>query len=344
MNTQKRRRKGKKKKLPRAVISVIITVSLVLLFVISLLITDIFIPVKYLTAYLVKPSKNKKGAMRVNYIDADFGDCILIELPDGKNMLIDGGDGAYSDTLHILKYLNARGVDKIDWLIGTSVKAEHCGGLADIVKYKDVGYAYIPYCLNTRITGEYHSFITELKNKNVPYSYACVGEGAEGDDGYFFTFLSPTNYLSPDSEYALLNSLPTRANIENSSAVVWLEYQGISFTFASDIRSDGLKRIVEEYKHSVAEGLPFCALDGKSVNLNGRNILTAPAHGGSDNTYAPWYDLTTPEQVIISVGKSYADYPSNTALSDICNYCQPLYTMYNGDIVITVSDCTYKIS
>lgn len=316
-----------------------------MVLIISLLITDIFIPVKYLTAYFVKPHKNEKGTLRVSFLDVDFGDCTLIELPDGKNVLIDGGDGDYSHTLHILKFLNSRGVDKIDWLICTSVKSEHCGGLAELVKYKDVDFAYIPYCLNTRITREYRSFITALESENVSYAYACVGEGVVSDGGYFFTFLSPTNYLSPDSEYAALNSAPNRANIENASAAVWLEYQDISFAFVSDIRADGLKRIVEEYAASVAANQPYCAVGGKSVKPDvGCNILTAPAHGGEDNTYAPWYDLTKPEQVIISVGKSYAGYPSNKALSDICNYCQPLYTMYDGDVTVTVKDGGYKIS
>lgn len=338
------KRNGKKRKLSKTVISVIITVSVAIVLITSLLITNIFIPVKYLTAYFVKPYPNERGTLRVNYIDADFGDCTLIELPDGKNVLIDGGDGAYSNTLHILKYLNSRGVDRIDYLICTSVKSEHCGGLAEIVKYKNVGYAYIPYCRNTRITSGYYSFVTQLNDKGVPCSYACVGEGIVSEDGYFLTFLSPTNYLSPDSEYAALNSQPTRANIENASAVVWLEYQGVSFAFTADIRAEGLKRIVDEYNDCVAAEQPFCAVGDRSVRLDGRNILTAPGHGGADNTYAPWYDLTKPEQVIISVGRSYAEYPSNKALSDICNYTQPYYTMYSGDITVTVRNGEYKIS
>lgn len=342
--SKKESTKGKKKKPSKAVISVIVTVSVTLLLIISLLITDIFIPVKYLTAYFVKARKNERGTMRVNYLDVGFGDCALIELPDGKNVLIDGGNGAYTNTYNVLKFLNSRGVDTIDYLICTSVKSEHCGGLAEIVKYKNVEYAYIPYCANTRITGEYHAFLSALNKKNVPCSYACVGEGIVSDDGYFLTFLSPTSYLSPTGEYAALNSDPTAANIENSSAVVWLEYQNAAFAFTSDIRADGLKRIVEEYGLSVAEDVPYCAVGDRSVKLDDCKILTAPAHGGANNTYAPWYDLIEPEQVIISVGRGYSDYPSLKALSDICNYCQPYYTMYSGNITVTVKGGGYTIS
>lgn len=342
MSSNKKRR-GKKIKLKKSVITFIIAEIVLLTLAIALMITDIFIPVKYLTAYTVKPHPNERGTMRVDYIDVSFGDCTLIELPDGKNVLIDGGNGAYSNTLHILKFLNSRGVNKIDWLICTSVKSEHCGGLAEIVKYKDVGYAYIPYCRNTRITGEYHSLVTALKDNKVSYTYACVGEGIAGDD-YFLTFLSPTNYLSPDGEYADLNTNPNKATIENASAVVWLEYEGVPFAFTSDVRAEGLKRMVEEYSVAKELGQPYCAFNGRSVALDNCKILTAPAHGGEDNNYAPWYELIKPEEVIISVGKNYADYPSNKALSDICNYTQPRYTMSSGDITVTVKDGVYRIS
>lgn len=338
-----KKRRGKSGKLKKPVIALIVTAAVAVILIGALLIVNIFIPVKYMTAYTVKAYRNERGTMRVNYLDVGFGDCTLIELPDGKNVLIDGGNGAYSNTLHILKCLNSRGVKKIDLLICTSVKSEHCGGLAEIVKYKDVNYAYIPYCRNTRITGEFHSFVTALKKKNVSYSYACVGEGIAADD-YVLTFLSPTNYDSPGGEYAALNSQPTKTNIENASAVVWLEYLNVPFVFTSDVREDALKRMVDEYAVAKELGQPYCAFNGRSAELENCKILTAPAHGGGDNTYAPWYDLIKPEQVIISVGKNYADYPSNKALSDICNYTQPRYTMGSGDITVTVKDGGYKIN
>lgn len=336
-------RSGAKRKPSKSVLSVVITAVIFSVVIIALLITDIFIPVKYLTAYVVSGDTNERGTMRVSFLDVGFGDCSVIELPDGKTVLIDGGDGSYTNTLHILKFLNSRGIDRIDFLICSSVKGEHCGGLAEIVKYKSVGRAYIPYCLNTRITDGYYAFVTALNKESVPYSYACVGEGFVGGDGYFLTFLSPANYLSPESEYAALNSDPTKENIENSSAVVWLEYRNTAFAFTSDIRAKGLKRIVEEYRSGVETNQPFCSVNGRAVRLENCKIFTAPGHGGENNTYAPWYDLIRPEQVIISAGGGYRDYPSNKALSDICNYCQPLYTMYNGDITVKVDGDGYKI-
>lgn len=333
---------NKKRRLHKSVISVIVTVAVLSAILIALIITNLFVPVKYLTAYFVKRDKNQAGALRVSFLNESFGDCTLIELPDGKTVVIDGGNGAYSNTFNILKSLNSRGVDKIDYLICSSVKPEHCGGLAEIVKYKGVGYAYIPYCLNTRVTSEYNSFISALDKKRVSRGYACVGEGIEGED-YFLTFLSPTNYASPEGEYAALNANPSNENKENASAVVWLEYGGTAFAFTSDVRSDGLKRIVEEYRAAVRLNQPYCKFGENSVKLENCKIATAPAHAGKANTYAPWYDLTKPEQVIISTGKGISGYPSAEALSDIFNCCAPSYT-YGGNITVTVKDGVYKFT
>ncbi|MDE7379745.1 MAG: hypothetical protein K2N14_01715 [Clostridia bacterium] len=332
----------KRKRLTRRVIAVIVTAALTSVLIAALLITNIFIPVKYLSAYMTSKEQRPQDTMRVTYIDASHGDSTLIELPDGKTMLIDGGDGTYPNMLKLLKTLNSRGIDSIDYLICTSVKREHCGGFAEIVKYKTVKYAYIPYCNNTRVTNEYHSFITALETKKIAYSYAGAGEGAVGSE-YFFTFLSPVNHLSPMSEYAALNQHATATTIENASVVTWLEYQGIGFAFTSDVRPDALKRIIEEYRECEEVFQPFCKIGDRAVDFKKCKIVTAPAHAGEDNTYAPWYDLIKPEQTVISVGKNFAGYPSLIALSDICNYCTPLYTSHNGNITVTVNDGVYHM-
>ncbi|MDE6075072.1 MAG: hypothetical protein K2G26_01405 [Clostridia bacterium] len=172
-----------------------------------------------------------------------------------------------------------------------------------------------------------------------------MGEGIYDDGyGYYLTFISPSNYQSDQSAYVGLNSDPTTANIENASVVTWLQYDGTAFAFTSDVGADGFKSILERYSASVELGQPFCDTDGHSVRLEDCKIVTAPGHAGKNNTYAPWYDLIKPEQTVISVGKSFADYPSLQALSDICNYCQPHYTMYDGDITVTVSGGEYKIT
>ena len=179
--------------------------ALVLAACIATIIINCFVPVKYLSAYVVRAEERNADELRITFLDVAFGDCSLVELPGGKTMLIDGGNGDYDNMLSLLTLLNRRGVEKIDYLVCTSVKDEHCGGLSEVVLHKEIGSAYIPYCKNTRVTEEYHRLITALEEKDVPCITAQVGEGvSDGQNGWFFSFLSPVNSLSPNGEYAEL--------------------------------------------------------------------------------------------------------------------------------------------
>lgn len=334
----------KSKRLPKWVKTTLIPIAVSVALSIALLITNIFIPVKYLTAYLVSAKQRAEGELRVTYLDVGFGDSALIELPDGKTMLIDGGDGAYPRELSLLKYLNSRGVSTIDFLICTSIKEEHCSGLAEVVKYKTVKTAYIPYCVNPRINEQFHAFIKSLNDKNVAYEYSGKGLGHTDDEnGWFFTFLSPTDKDSPMSEYGDMNSVGNTASIENASAVTWLQYGKVAFAFTSDARGQTLKNITENYELCKALEQPYCKIGNYSVKLEDCKVLTVPAHGGENNTYAPWYDLTKPECAVLSVGKSFAQYPSLKSLSDVCAYVQPLYTQERGNIVITATKESFTV-
>ena len=333
-----------KKRIPKWVTATLIPLTLAVALSIALLVTNAFIPVKYLSAYFVSPRERVAGELRVTYIDVGFGDSTLIEFADGKTMLIDGGDGAYSHELSLIKCLNSRGVDTIDFLVCTSIKGEHCGGLAEVVKYKTVKTAYIPYSVNSRISEEFHSFIIALEDKNVNCEFAAIGKGYTDDtNGMFFTFLSPTDKNSPMSEYGDLNSVGNGASIEKASIVTWLQYGNTAFAFTSDARSETLKKITESYSLHTSLNQPFCKIGNYSVNLEECKILTVPAHGGENNTYAPWYDLVKPECAILSVGESFSKYPSLKSLSDVCAFVQPLYTRERGNIGITATKDSFTV-
>ncbi|MDE7301413.1 MAG: MBL fold metallo-hydrolase [Clostridia bacterium] len=334
----------KKVKITKRIIALIVVAAVILTLSLALIITNFFVPVMYISAYAVSPVKNQAGVMRVSFVDVDFGDCTIVELPDGKTMLIDGGDGAYSNNLRLLKALNRRGIDKIDYLICTSVRDEHCGGLKEVVKYKQIGTAYLPYCINTRITKQFYNFVSELRAKSVETVYAGAGKGVDGGD-YFFTFLSPATHLSDKSEYVELNKSPTNENIDNASVVTWLEFGNTSFTFCSDVRETALKRIISEYNLSLNTGAAFCGVGDKGVRLEECDVVTVAGHGAEKNSYAPWYEALKPKDAVISVGKNFAGCPSSAAIADVMQYTlrTPLITSENGEIIFKVTATDYIV-
>jgi len=334
-----------KGKLSRSNLAAIITAAVVALVVVALIILNAFIPLRYFSAYMVKAHKLNKGEARVTFFDVGFGDCALAELPDGKTMLIDGGDGSYAVALKILTYLNYRGIDTIDYLVCTSVREEHCAGLAEIVRYKNVGRAYIPYSINTDITDGYSTFYKRLEG--VAAEYACASVGIAEED-YFFAFISPVYYTSPTSEYAALNSDPDTKNVGNASAVLWLNCLGVSFAFTSDIRTEGLERICTEYAACKRLGQSFCAVAGAKhpckITLEDCDIATVCGHGASVSEYAPWYDLIKPSYGIVSVGTGYSDYPSTESLSDVYGVGgTPCITSECGDVTVVLDGDGYTL-
>jgi hypothetical protein len=91
--------------------------------------------------------ENKKpqpaGAeMKVHFINVDQGDSILVQSPNGQNMLIDAGNDDKGDI--VKEYLEEQGVKRIDVLVGTHPHDDHIGGLDLIIDNFDIGSIYMP--------------------------------------------------------------------------------------------------------------------------------------------------------------------------------------------------------
>lgn len=332
----------KKRKLKKKHIVTIIIAGFFVLAAASLLITNIFVPVKYLTAYFsYGRNANRAGVLRVNFLDAGNGNCTLVELPDGKILLIDGGDGTYSHNLKLIKELNLRGADKIDYLIASSVANEDCGGLKEILKYKTVGKIFAPYCTATFITDGYENFIKETEIQGYEVGYCEYNAGVENKEaGYSFYFLSPDAHTLDDGEYDRLADNPTVTNIKNASAVIWLEYGGISFLFLGSTGQAVQKKLVETYNLNGIE------MGGRQIDLKSCNVVKLSDHGSETGSYAPLLNLAKPQTAIISVGDNGRGYPHLDALSNAQNVVgrNIFRTDECGNITVTVENGAYGVS
>ena len=317
-------------KLSKGKIRAIVIAAVIFVLSLSLIISNLFVPLKYIGAYFVLPdNKCETGNMRVRFINVGTGDAVFVELPDGKTLLIDGGNGNYANSHTVLKTLNSAGVKKLDYLICTTVKGEHCGGLSTIVKYKKPKTIFMPYCLNEYVTKEYRAFSSAVKNCDAEIRICEFGEGAEGEnENWFFAFLSPTSHLSPKGEYSELNSSYSTESIENACPLIWLEYSGISFMFTSDASNKTLKNFIESYLILGASG--WFSYKGHAIYPDKLNVLQLSAHGREHVDDINFYDLLKPQCAVISA--SVSDYPKEEVLADIFNYVgKNLYVTGNSD-------------
>ena len=78
--------------------------------------------------------------LKVHFVDVGQGDCIIIELPDGKNVLIDSGEKNYKQLDYYIK--NKTSVKVFDYVIATHADYDHIGNFDDIFKNYEVKYVY----------------------------------------------------------------------------------------------------------------------------------------------------------------------------------------------------------
>ena len=78
--------------------------------------------------------KSVAGDLNVHFVDVGQGDACIVELPDGKKMIIDGGEKDAKDAL--LGYIDENITDKdgnkityFDYAILTHTDSDHCGSL-----------------------------------------------------------------------------------------------------------------------------------------------------------------------------------------------------------------------
>lgn len=336
----KQNKSGKLPKLSKGRLRAIIIAAVVFAVVAALVITDFFVPVKYLASYFVLRNKGAKyGVMRVRFIDVGYGDCTVVELPDGKNMLIDGGDGSYKNQAKILKFLNKCDIDTIDYLVCTSVNNEQCAGLAEIIKNKKVKKFFMPYCKNVYVTDGYRDFITEVNKSGAEKVISEYGAGEVNEErDYFFTFLSPTVHTDPseNAEYNFLNANPSSEKARNdASAVMWLEYCGTAILLLGDVESAVQEKIVSDYNLTLSAGDEYGYIKGRSVSFENCKLIKTANHGNANSACAGLYDFIKPETAVISVGANGKGCPSLDVLSDAINYAGN--NLYRTDCYGTVT-------
>ena len=96
---------------------------------------------------LIETSKD----LKITFMDIGQGDSILIEFPDGKNMLIDSGDKRNASKAVFDRYLKDKDGNKLklDYCVTTHPDSDHIGMMDYIYREYDVGKSYRPYVYST---------------------------------------------------------------------------------------------------------------------------------------------------------------------------------------------------
>lgn len=205
--------------------------------------------------------------LKVHFIDVGQGDSILIQCPDGKNMLIDGGPTDAGSSVE--NYLKNNKINKIDVIIGTHPHADHIGGLITIVKDFDFKSIYMPKVANN--TACFRDLLVAIKNKGFKINTPKAGGNINFSSTVTVTILAPN-----DSNYE---------NLNNYSTVIKLSYGNTTFLFEGDAQDISEQEMLE-----------------KGYDLKA-NVLKVGHHGSYNSTSPEFLKAVSPNYAVISAGE-----------------------------------------
>lgn len=309
-----------------------ISLGILLVCLVGLCVFSAFIPPNTWKYHVRKPriSKRQSGEARIHFLDVGQGDCTLLELPDGKVMLIDGGDMQPSTERTVLRYFNALKIDVIDYLVITHADEDHCGTLDVVLKHKKVLNAYLPPTFPVDGTEYDEVYNAILKEKcNVIYtSRTAKGLGCDNENyPYELSFLYPYQF---DVEQAL-NGKTEIEDDNDFSAVLYFDYQNVGTLFASDISAEIEEKLMFDNELGVFENRAF--------DLTSTEILKVAHHGSKYSTSAEWLRYLQTKTAVIScgAGNSYG-HPADELLTRLYQSQADVWrTDQDGSVMITIS-------
>ena len=324
-----------KRSIPRDLKIFFIIAAVFAAFTAVLFIINIFTPVKYLSAFwVIADDKPQNGQTRVRFLSVDYGDCTLVEFPDGKVLLIDGGDGSYAHSKTVLKALNRSGIDKIDYAVCSSVKSLRSAGLAEVLKYKKADKLYAPYCVSENITDGYKKLRKVVEGVNTEY---CEYGAGVFEEDYGFCFLSPGTRLNQGegSDYYLLNNDPSEQNIDNTSAAIYI-YCGDTGVFpVAGFGWGAPKNLKNDYKF-----VGGFEMNGKKIQLDNVALVKAANHGAEYAQCSEIYDGLKPKYTVISASGDMP--PSQQVISDAERY-SGLFMTNDGTVTAIIDNGNIRV-
>jgi competence protein ComEC len=269
--------------------------------------------------FLIVPAIFSLNTLSVHFINVGQGDSILIQTPQKRNILIDGGGIPYGDfdigKKVVLPYLWRLGIRSIDMMVLTHPDLDHLKGLIAVLKEMKVNMV-----IDSGIEAQcaiYNQFLSLIRgDDNITYYKPATGD---------------TIRLAPDLEIVVLNSLNPavygkESNFNNHSIVLKLLYKNTSFLFTGDIEEKAEMNLLNW------------------AHLLKSDILKVAHHGSITSSNDCFIEKVQPELAVISVGLNNFNHPPQDILERLDCCCQRVFrTDCNGTVLINSNGQKYNI-
>ncbi len=209
--------------------------------------------------------------LHVSFLDVGQGDAILIQTPNGQDILIDGGPDFQKITLELSEKLPFW--DRtIDLMVCTQPQADHITGLITVLQRYEVKQVLEPgVSYNSSI---YQEWLNVIEDKGIEHNIARAGQEIDLGNGIEMEVLNPPEGLFEETSH----------DVDNNGAVLRLTWGKVSFLFTADIREEAEFELI-----------------GQRASLRS-TVLKAAHHGSDTSTTLQFLAAVDPEVAVISAG------------------------------------------
>ncbi len=256
-------------------------------------------------AWLAVFASAKIDGAKIYFFDVGQGDAIFIELPDGRQILIDGGPDA--KVLEGLGKVMPFWDREIDIMIATHADADHLAGLVPALAHYEFGtIIWNGIAAETKIFKEWQEAV-DSEGAEVVVGRCCMRFTLSNQA--FFEILYPLNLTR--------NGGVTNDTQNNLSLVIRFAYGNASFLLTGDIERQVEREIVQQ-----------------NFNLQS-NVLKIPHHGSKTSSSELFLEAVRPQVAIISAGRNNSyGHPHPAILQRLKNYDIDIRrTDLEGDII-----------
>ncbi len=265
------------------------------------------------------------GELTVTMVNVGQGDCFFIQLPDGKNILADGGssDEKNMGTYILEPFLKSRGVRHLDGVFLSHLDEDHVNGIREMMEgsfWNEGNRRQIPGSISidsiffpghVPLTGG-HEVILDLADAMGARCYAMWAEDRVSFGELTMTALAPER-----------GAFSSGASIDKNdgSLVLHLSYGDFSMIFTGDISQK-------------AEAGVLASIE--KLELKGCHVLKVAHHGSKNSTSDGFLQAVCPAIALISCGQdnSYG-HPHQELIERLSFYVRDIYaTPWDGAVKV----------
>ena len=257
-----------------------------------------------------------RDELEVTFLDVGEGDATFVSFPNGRKMLVDGGDrrGTFDAGEQIIEpFLRSKGIGHLDVVLATHGDSDHIGGLVTVLQRFQVRHLLDNgHRTASRLDQEMYEWADK---KGVAQHRLSAGDSLLGLGEVHAVVLHPTESFARE-----LGEGPEDSN--DASVVLKLRYRGIDLLLTGDIEETAEQALLRWGGQLDAE------------------VLKVPHHGSDTSSSERFLDAARPRWGVISARPSdRLSHPSPEVLARYARRGVPLLrTDQHGAVVLTVSD------